>query len=512
MTVPATDNTTLSLGAGSAEDPAYLSAAYTTQRDRWNLLDDVLGGTSALRLKAELYLPRAPGESQEKYDRRLARSRFYNFYRRTLRALVGRVMRKAPKLADGGGDAVDPLLLAHAENIDGQGAHFAVFTRRFLSWGMHYGFGGILVDVPPDLSPRIGRQPTLADERAAGIRPYWVPFSARQILSHRTAVIGGVRRLIQIVLLEDSEEEDGAFGAKRVLRYRVLRRSESGPPTFQVYERLASGPGAAAATTGGPSSHYRVVSEGQYRNQTEIPFSAYYAEDPDGWFQAQPKLIDLAEINLDHYAVQSDHRHSLHVASIPIPVLKGVDEEQGSRAWSVERGIYLPADGDAFYLEHEGRALAETRSELRDLEDRMGVLAMSQMARRTNQAETAESKRLDSMDHESSLATAARGLQDTLEQAWGFHAQYLGVVEPEVVVNFDFDGLTLGTDQIREAREGWLSGVYSLDTLLDILEAGGALPEAFDREADQERVAEESARRLVLVPGAGDDLDQEDTA
>lgn len=499
----ATQQVVIEVSLGGADDPAHTSAAYNRQRDKWDVVDDVEGGTEALRAKGEEYLARAPGESDESYDRRLKRSHFYNYYRRTLTALVGRVMRKPPKLSD----KADPILLEHAENINGEGEHHVVFARRFLRMGMHYGFGGILVDAPPPLEAKIGRKPTRADEKRAGQRPHWKRYSAREIISFRPVVVDGVKRLGQLVLHESRESEVGAYGITVVDRFIVLNRNTDGTgPRFTIWERMEDvTPTTPKQKT---KARYRAVSSGQYRNTIDIPFARYHASDPKGWFESDPALIDLAELNLDHYNVTSDHRHSLHVASIPIAIFKGRDKTKQVQAWGVEHGIDIDGEGaDAFYLEHEGKALEQTRQELLDIENRMGFVALSMMARRTNQAETAEAKRIDGMEQGSALEVMARGLQDTLEEAWGFHAAMIGLPAPDVKVNIDFDGLSMSPEQIAQARESWLAGAYSLDTFLDILEAGGALPEEFDREVDGEKLADEMAARLVQpTPGAGGDL------
>ena len=135
MTAPATTDT-----------PNQKNLVYQAQEHAWEMVDDVLQGTVAVRKKGEVYTPRAQGESMEKYERRLKRSRFYNIYRRTLGGMTGRVFRTPPKLAK---DAPKELL-EHAENIDGKGTHVSIFARRLFRKGLHHGHAAILIDTPPD--------------------------------------------------------------------------------------------------------------------------------------------------------------------------------------------------------------------------------------------------------------------------------------------------------------------------------------------------------------------------
>jgi hypothetical protein len=113
------------------------------------------------------------------------------------------------------------------------------------------------------------------------------------------------------------------------------------------------------------------------------------------------------------------------------------------------------------------------------------------MSRRTRTAETAEAKRIDQLEQESMLSISARGLQDALEQAWQVHAQMIGVEAPSITINFNFDGLSLSHEKLREMRETWLAGGISRETFWDLLESGGELPEDFDRNVERTRIADE---------------------
>jgi hypothetical protein len=102
----------------------------------------------------------------------------------------------------------------------------------------------------------------------------------------------------------------------------------------------------------------------------------------------------------------------------------------------------------------------------------MAALGLSMLQNETRAAETAEAKRMDKSEQDSALAVAARGLQDCLERALQFHAQYMGLTDGTIEVNQEFEHLTLDSTQITAYSQLHQAGQISLDTLWAMLEDG----------------------------------------
>lgn len=471
-----------------SDTPDFKSAAYIEQRPYWDMVEDVLTGTPAIRRAGELYTPRAKAESEERYKARLNRSRFFNIYARVLDSLVGRVYRKPPKLANDAGAGI----LQDVENIDGRGTHLAVLGRRLFRQSIHQGFSAILIDTP---QVQLDRRPTLADATRLGLRPYWVPIKASQIWNHRPTVVNGREVLSQVTIYEEPTEPVGRFGETTAEQWRVFSLDGS-DVVWEVWRRNQKGTP-------------EIQRGGVFQGLGILPVVPGYSTEPLGWFHARPMLYEVAEQNLDHYAVQSDHRYSLHVSSTPVPVLKDeplIGEDGTPTPLSVEDGIRLySAHGDAFFMEHKGSALGETRLELQELEDRCLYLGLQTTVRRTRAAETAEAKRMDGIEQDSVIAVAARGHQDALEQALTIHARLRGEESASVTMSYDYDGLSMTPEMYRAVVESWGSGIISRETAWQMLEAGGVLPEDFDRELERRRLEQEAMEiRPDNNGGAGD--------
>jgi hypothetical protein len=145
--------------------------------------------------------------------------------------------------------------------------------------------------------------------------------------------------------------------------------------------------------------------------------------------------------------------------------------------------IKLPQGGDAKYLEPTGAALDSSRQELQDILQNMAALGLAMLQRDTRAAETAEAKRIDKSETDSRLAAAARGLQDAIEEALGIHALWIGEADGgSCDINRDFEQQPLDPQMLKVLSEMVGAGDLDLDTLWDIMKAGGVLPDTFDNE------------------------------
>ena len=134
-------------------------------------------------------------------------------------------------------------------------------------------------------------------------------------------------------------------------------------------------------------------------------------------------------------------------------------------------------------------ALAATAKQLIEFEKQMSALGLSMLQHQTRAAETAEAKRIDKAEQDSALSTAARSCQDAIEVALGFHAQMLGLPSAgSIVINRDFERLSLDAQEIRAYTELVGSGSISLETFWNIMRDGGALPDNFDPEVERARL------------------------
>jgi hypothetical protein len=388
--------------------PDYKNSAHSSMSPAWKIVEDVSGGTAKMRKAGTTYLPKEKGEDTESYRARLDRAVFFNGYSRTRDALVGMVCKHNPDIEED----VPQAIVKHLENIDLAGSHVDVFVKELFSDAFE-GLAFILVDMQPALPPGS----TKADENAAGRRPYWLKYKGCQALNWRTEVINGETVLTQITFEEISTEPQGDYGEQSVFRYRVFRLSD-GVVSWMLYRKQK-----AAETA---EEVFVEDGKGTVSGPKRIPVAVVYGNRM-GMLLSSPPLLDLAYLNIAHYQELSDYREQLH-ALVPILVRIGVPVEvQKTLVVGPHSVADVPNDTDLKYISHDGKALEATREGLMDTEQRMALLGLSMLTQKTDASVTATEIRANNLQESSDLATMARSLQDAIETALEFHAQYLGL-------------------------------------------------------------------------------------
>lgn len=465
--------------------PSQRSAASESMQADLQRSRDVFAGYTRLQEAGDVYLPRHPAEDAKDFRIRLQNTPWYGAYSRTIKGMVGMVFREDPEL----GEDVPAPIAVHLENVDNAGTHFDVFAKALFEDGMIAGHVGILVDMPRVEGTGLSR----ADESALGLRPYWVAIRKEDIVSWRTAIMKGRRLLEQVVLLESTVEPAGEFVDQVVIRYRQLR-NDNGLITWKLWVRMDDG----------GIERYSIESEGVITNQTEIPLAMAYANKTDSMMSIPP-LIDLAVANLDHRRLRSDFWHSLHKNNVPTPWITG-----GGGDEPVELGpntlIMLPDGASAGYLEPTGAAAAATSKELESVKADMAALGLAMLAPQKRAAETAEAKRIDKSQSDSALATASRSLQDALETALQFHANFMKLpTGGSVSINREFDGEPLAPEALKALSELQANGQLSLESLWLLMGERGALPDDFDPEIELGRIQSEMGPEPIQQPGVFDE-------
>jgi len=438
------------------------NTAWYAQEAHWILIEDLLQGTYGMRRKHRRYLPQEPRELDESYDNRLARSVCPPYYIRLERMLAGMLTRKPVRLDDTA-DVIREQLF----DVNLMGDDLNVWTFDITRKMVRYGHVGVLVDAP-----------------ANGGRPYWVTYTPRQILGWRAEQKEGRQVLTQLRLAEMVTVPDGKFGEKAVEQIRVLT-----PGEFQLYQKQDNG-------------DFQVVDEGR-TSLSEIPFSVAYAQR-HGFMESRPPLEDIAELNLKAYQIQSDLDNQLHISAVPMLAFYGFPSAAEEVSAGPGEAIAFPADGRAEYIEPAGRSFDYQFRRLEQLAAQINELGLSAVLGQKLSAETAEAKRIDRSQGDSTMMVIAQNMQDMIDNCLQFHAQYLGnaTAAGSSYVNRDFLGARLDPQDIQSLLALYTAGTISQETLLTELAEGDVLGDNFD--VDKELEATSNAGLDLPSAGLGD--------
>lgn len=462
------------------DNPGACSLSYEDEMEPVRICRDVYAGTLAMRDNGNAYLRQFPKESDAAYSDRKSDAVLFNGFRKTVKGLGGMVFRKDIQLGDDVPEQIVPLL----ENFDLAGRHFDVFVRDGFEDKTQAGHNWVLVDWSGTEGTKSKRQ-----EETGGARPYAVLVQKEQVRRVRSVNRGGRTVLTRFAYHETETVPDGEFTERLIERVRQYDLNEAGQVTFQSWTRPVGEDKAEWAV----EAESRPLGERMKR----IPVVPDYAARA-GVFKSDPPLLDLALENVRHFQVRSERDTTLHVASVPIFTITGVDPEQASTVIvSTEKGLVLPEGADAKYVEAAGGSLSEARTELQDIEQRMATMGLAMLQRQSRSAETAEAKRIDKDETDSHLAVMARGSQDAYEEVLGLFAMWMGLPSGgSIIVNRDFSTERL-TPEMAKVLLAWVeAGKIRKETAWAVMVRGEILPGDFDPKLEAELL--EAAEGLEL--------------
>ena len=453
---------------GSVDSPFVRTRAVIDQMKGWEIMTAVVSGTEYLRQNSETFLPLEPREDYTAYLARVNRAVFTPYTQRLIRAAAGLILRKPISVTG------DPYWTeVFNKDVDGCGSDLDEYARRLVTCALTYGHSHILVDFPAPSNAR-----SLAEERALNRRPYWIEVDPTNIYGWRLDWETNYGSLTQVRIGEKAVVADGEFGEKvydqvRVIepgRYRVFRQEE------QKLEMQGPFPYPASFDQSDATSEYELVESGDF-SLGQIPLVTIYADKKDT-MTSRPPLLDIAHLNLAHFQRQADLIHSLHIASQPMLVLEGWDDQTKDMAISVNYAMATQPGNKVYYVEPASSAFEAQSSEIQELQQQMATLGISTLSQQKFVAESADARRLDRIDTNSMLSMVSMDLESGLQKSYNLAANYLGIVPPEVKISRDFDLQRLIGQDITAMAQLFQDQIIDREEFRDMLVQGEILPTA----------------------------------
>lgn len=478
------------IGAGIVSENSKVdieSSAYTRMKKKWGLLHDLLGGTPAMRLAGERWLPREPKEEQDVFDIRLGRAILYNMLEATLDGLVAKPFSQAVDMdEDDLPDTLQPLI----ENIDKTGTDVTTFTRDVFRKALEYGLTHVLVD-----HPVMSEGATLADEVETEARPVFVRIDPPDMLGWRAErTETGSLRLTMIRFHEVRTESDGDFGDMEVDYIKVFRA----PGT--VSEDNLDGLGTWELWRRTPSEKEYIRNAVGTHTFPGIPLITFYV-NKTGFMEGSPPLEDMMWLNVAHWQTSADMRNTLRMVLSAIFWATGIEEDK------LKTMVFGPnqflkaeqADAKFGFAEHSGAGLSAGDRELSALESRAEILGLKPLIERSARS-TATGKIIDESRTSSDIQSWIRTLEMVMKDLFDLAFQWLKLDFPEDGIKFDIFndfGITAkATEDLMELREMRNMMPPTIDhlTYLREVKRRGLLAD----EVDVEKVIDLVSQELVL--------------
>jgi hypothetical protein len=458
--------------------PDATTPDYDAMWQRWRLVRDLLGGTLAMRAAQTDWLPKEEKETHPDYLKRLNRSVLYGAFEDTVETLSGKpFIRPVVVSAD---DDLSEQMYALVENTDMTGQNITTFARQAFTSAVSYGLVHILVDYP-----RTRGDESMAEERTAGYRPWFVMIEAPDLLYWSVDYDQyGRPRLDKIRFREvrPIEDPDDPYRVENQAVIREYTRTD-----WRVYTETEKG-------------EWTVLpgDEGTHTFPDGVPVVTYYT-NRSGYMTATPPLEKLAWTNLAHWQSDSDQRNILRFARLGFVFGAGISNaDLEAQEFVIAPNRFLHSenpDAKVGYVEHSGKAIESGQRDLERLEERMEVLGLQPLLRRVSQS-TATGQAINEGRASCDLQAWVRDLEGALEAAFEMATKWNPQALGELPAGFSVDIFTefvvlnnssdlAGLLQARRER------VISLPTTIDEIKRRGILSEALSTEDEVEAVESE---------------------
>jgi hypothetical protein len=490
--------------------PDNPSSDYKAMQDYWKMVECINGGAETMRAAGELYLPRMTNENVEDYRLRRRNAPFTNIYLDVSRNLASKPFGREAKLEEG---APQPFVDL-CEDIDGQDNNFHVFASNTFQAGLDKGIDWILVDYTKAPLPGEGKIRSIAEEKAAGLRPYWVHIPAERLIAAYSDMINGRESFVHVRIREDIVERDGWGEEIAKCQVRVYDRIKLGPgnyapATYQVFEKVVEPASKTSwVSIEGPSP----VSIGVI---ALVPFMA--GKRIGSSWKVRPPLRDIAYLQIEEYQQESNLKSITEQTCYPMLAGNGVSGTtpgQNGAPVRVPTGpravLFAPPDsngkhGEWKVIEPSSESIKMLQTRLEATQKNIRDLGMAPLTQTNLTVITTANV---AMKAQSQLQAWALALKDALEQAFVYTAMWLNIdaQEPEVDIYTDF-GVELGDDtDITNVLKCHEDGLLSHQTTLEELKRRSFLSENLDIEKEKLRLAADQALAIANAVQAIDPI------
>lgn len=469
---------------------------YDRMAPKWKRARDVVSGRDAIEAAGVAYLPRLTDQTSDSYKGYLRRASFYNASWRTVMGLTGMLFRK-PMIVECP-EGVRPLL----EDVTLTGQPMHLFANDVAMELLTVDRVAVLVDFPAqEPLPTAGGEVTKGQAEEAGLRPSLSLYRTEALINWRHARIRNRHVLSMAVMTEQHREPVDEFSEAVTTRYRVLDLNPANgfyrQRVFRINDRDMD------EQVGGDV--YPLLN-GQ--PMTFIPLHVFGANGVNTCPE-DPSLIDLFDLNLDHYRVSADYERGCHLTAIPTPWIAGWSPEidadgkpkQVLYIGSESAWVFPNPQAKADMLEFSGAGLNELRENMASKESRMAILGARMLEEQKRDAEAADTAAIHRTGEGSILASIATSISLSLTAALVTFCDWAGSPDEKAKVNINRDFMPAGMDPatMQALLSAWQAGAISYTTLFNRLKNGEVIDE--DRtEEDEKGAIEEEPPSPALVP------------
>ena len=477
--------------------PDTPSSDYVAMQPHWYKVKTVLAGLDALKAAGTTFLPQYEDEPQARYDFRLATAKLTNIYWDIVDNLSRRPFANPVTLKE---ETADDLARTLEKNVDNRGTDMHTFAQEMFFDGINNAIDWILVDYPKtDVDPNAPRR-SVADEEAAGLRPYWRRYSADEVIAVYSDFQPNGEEVLTHIRMLEWEKQVVDFKEVKIKRVRQFERLKNdkdgtfGPPQYILWEERKkehSDEKEWVMIEGPKTLTIPVI--------PMVPFITGQRVNKKGW-RFNPPMKSALDLQIDHYQQESGLKNVKGLACYPMlagnKVHPEIDENDKPVPLTVgpQAVLYAP-EGQWSILEPGATSMTFLSNDIKNTAKEIRELGRQPLTAQSGNL-TVITTAFAAEKGNSAIQNWALAMRYTLERAWELTNLWMKsdrVVEVNVSLNFD---TSYGEDQSFSSVVELGTGddpVISREWVIHEGKRRGILDPDWDEEEDMDKLLKQVA-------------------
>jgi len=381
-----------------------LHPLYEEYSDSYKRNADLYDGGQAIEKAgnggANPYLHRHRFEKDEEYEIRRDRASYKNYAAPTVDLFAASIMDGAKREGIEDIDSLEPLL----RDCNREGKASELFFGQVCTRAAAEGARFVLVDMTTSEEAAN----TLAEAKSQGLMPYFVDVPALSMIAWDYAPDGS---LDYVVIRDERQESSGPFTEFETVKVLTVW-------TKVGWQRLEAR----------DKGSFEVVADGEH-HLGEVPIVPFLYEETSP-MTGKSVIDDVASLILRIFNNSSEQDKQLFDTAFPLLAAFGLkDEEEHGKLMRSTSLLWAFSDPTARleFVEPSGQSFAARRQQILDDIESLREISLRQTRKQTAQAETYDSKRLDTVQIKSQLAQFAVNASACERKCWELAAKWLNL-------------------------------------------------------------------------------------
>lgn len=391
------------------------------------------------------------------------------------------------------------------DNADGNGTPLKVIMETVASNVFQAFYHSVLVEYGQEFGQLPDEEITRAQAQQLGLKCSFKHYPRESIVDWDFASINGVTKLRYVKLKECySDLSMDTYQRDEFTNYLVLALDENGA----YYQK----------------KYYKVGTEEETESEKVYPLANGEMLDyiPLVIFACEPvvdklprklgPLFPICMKAISRFRTSADLNGALRIVGVPTVFTKGwkqgdaelfteVNEGRSAIAFGTKTSNNLPGEVSVDVIQMSGTNQPLFEKMDRNAKEAIALGARFEMDDSATQEKTAEEIKAKNAKETAMLINVANSLQSGFEDALKIAAEFEGVSNsnPEIMLDKDFTNTKLSIEERKQIINELASGLYDRQVAIDLLVAGGVLPdEASDMIGEATEVRDDSRNPMRL--------------